>query len=111
MVFSSSFFGVIITVRSTEYENLKEATEMRESVSGKYGGVGMIISGLQDLTKTKFEQQLKSLPSSLTPPSTGTIENDQESQKEITAQLAKLQNRGVVVVDAFEGYAYDNNIR
>ena len=32
-------------------------------------------------------------------------------QNEITTQLQKLQNRGVVVVDAFEGYAYDNNIR
>ena len=89
---------------------------MRESVSGKYGGVGMIISGLQDLTKTKFEQQLKALPPSSASPSSGTIENnnennDSEKQNEITTQLQKLQNRGVVVVDAFEGYAYDNNIR
>ena len=30
----------------TEYENLKESKLMQESVSGKYGGVGMIISGM-----------------------------------------------------------------
>ena len=64
----------------------------------------------------KFEQQLKALPPSSASPSSGTIENnnennDSEKQNEITTQLQKLQNRGVVVVDAFEGYAYDNNIR
>ena len=29
----------------TEYQNLKVAQNMQESVQGKYGGVGLVISG------------------------------------------------------------------
>ena len=78
---------------------------------------------MNDLSKSNLEK-LKLLPS----PNTNTGTNIQESptdntnskqnnggeqkqQKDDNIRLSSLFNKGVVVVDAFEGYAYDNNIR
>ena len=106
---------------------------MRESVSGKYGGVGMVISGVQDISKVKLEK-LKSLPApSLPNPSDTKLKNSQNDKKQTPnaydnfpnmkngkdkgnnelndIALSKTQSRGIVVVDAFENYAFDNNIR
>lgn len=98
---------------------------MRESVSGKYGGVGMIISGIQDVSKAKLEK-LKSIPKSSLPTPSDMNKNKQtptdydnfpdtnDSKAKDEAndiKISKLQSRGIVVVDAFENYAFENNIR
>lgn len=77
----------------TEFENLGAAKSIQESVSGKYGGVGMIIAGAkpQDLTQSEDKQ----------PPATSP-----DSSKAVKSKAA-----GVVVVDAFEGYSFDSDVR
>ena len=71
----------------TEYENIKDSQQIQESVSGKYAGVGLVISnninanGFTDSTTSKLNQKLK-----------------------------KNKN-GVTVVGSFEGYAYDAGMR
>jgi C-terminal peptidase prc len=76
----------------TEYENLMAAQTMQESVNGKYGGVGLVISNARNPLLMKTEKRISSLPSDL-------INTD------------KLSSLGVEVADAFEGYAYDAGLR
>ena len=89
--------------------------------------------GMNDLSKSNLEK-LKLLPSSNTDTNTNTHDSptdntntnnnnnnndnnkqsnsgDKQRQKDDNIRLSSLYNKGVVVVDAFEGYAYDNNIR
>jgi carboxyl-terminal processing protease len=80
----------------TEFENLGQAKQFQESVSGRYGGVGMIISGSKPKSNTK--SGYNQLPSKA------------EQTNEALPKKAK-QNDGVEVVNAFEGYAFDANIR
>ena len=77
----------------TEFESQKEAADMRESVSGKYGGVGLVISG---------------------PIKSGAVENeavgdgDEEGSETSKDPKKKVEVR---VVNAMEGYAYDAGMR
>ena len=61
--------GVSAMLRSldpyTEFENLDTAKYMQESVSGKYAGVGMVISGSKDISPTTLPQK-KDAPSTST---------------------------------------------
>jgi carboxyl-terminal processing protease len=66
----------------TEYENVMAAQSMQESVSGKYGGVGLVITSAKD-----------SIP------------------KPADQSNAGSRGLGVEVADAFEGYAYDAGLR
>lgn len=123
----------------TEFESRSEAIEMEESVSGRYGGVGLVIRG-----GTNLADELDEEPSSVekievdnpasgnpnikdtTPPVAvkdggGTApnmdksisrENDEEDDA-IERKKAREKSRedGIRVVSAFEGYAYDAGMR
>jgi C-terminal processing protease CtpA/Prc len=85
----------------TEFEDLEAAKSMQESVSGKYGGVGLVISN-------KIDQNPIRASKKDTKPDTGNSVSKIPSQKQAPE---KEGNKGVSVVDAFEGYAYDAGIR
>lgn len=89
-LFESAVSGMLKTLDPyTEFENLKSAQNFQESVSGKYGGVGMVISGTKPIEAT-----------SNFPAKSNGAQNI----------IAKEAN-GVSVVDAFEGYSFDANVR
>ncbi len=71
----------------TEYEDLQEAKQLQESVSGKYAGVGMVIADILPDTGKKGGLTSSSTTTSTTLPG------------------------NVQVVSAFEGYAFDKDIR
>lgn len=74
----------------TEFEDLKAAQAVQESVSGRYGGVGLVIGG----RKTTLPPSLPKISPTM---KIETIEVEKQT--------------GVTVIDAFEGYAYDANLR
>lgn len=86
----------------TEFEDLEAAKSMQESVSGKYGGVGLIISSKIDPNPATFLKK-EPLPSSV---DIGVGSKDILSVKPVVEKP-----KGVNVVDAFEGYAYDAGMR
>jgi len=99
----------------TEFENLGDAKSMAESVSGKYGGVGMVIAGARDAGRLNIEKSIPAL--------TGDKDKDKDKDKAKDTEpsssnnnnnnirLSSVRDKGIVVVDAFEGYAFDNKIR
>lgn len=72
----------------TEFENMEGAKQMQESVSGRYGGVGLVISSSK--------------------PGANLI-----GGKRALPRPAGKEERfgGVTVMDAFEGYAFDGGMR
>jgi carboxyl-terminal processing protease len=84
----------------TEFENLGAAKSMQESVSGKYGGVGMVISG----------QINKPVKSQMIDKNTGE-EPGARRTLDVKQSMMGKEKKGVMVVDAFEGYAFDADIR
>ena len=152
--------GVNAMLRSldpyTEFEGKQEAVALTESIGGKYGGVGLVISGAtpRDLkaieeatTKTATETPSSSSSSSSSSsasdqdgpnvvsssPGNGSklIPNDalQDNKKNTDAVgnnedddedddtreerkfLELVQRKGIQVVSAFEGYAFDYGMR
>lgn len=123
----------------TEFESRVEAKEMEEMVSGKYGGVGLVIRGVQNLgdeeivlenTVEKIEASPSSSDSSskinekpsidtTTPPvavkdTNKAGDDDEEEDIEVTQRRRarkKSMEDGIRVVSAFEGYAYDAGMR
>jgi len=156
----------------TEFEAKEEAQQMSEGIMGRYGGVGLVISGAtpRDLTEikkitgatdvssssvNKLKQEAMPNDSKLLPndaiqdsmtPADDVKTNDGSSQssnakgknadtrvvdnrndiddeddeedkyikqrrKEVLKQLSKAQDRGIQVVTAFEGYAFDYGMR
>ena len=102
----------------TEYQNFNDAVAMQESVTGKYGGVGLIISGGKDSRSVDnsdpaaMETPLKSTSSS--PSSSSPSPNSQPSASQSNEDCSDInKNRycGVTVVDAFENFAYDYGLR
>mmetsp|Transcript_17153 Transcript_17153/g.37234 ORF Transcript_17153/g.37234 Transcript_17153/m.37234 type:complete len:629 (+) Transcript_17153:348-2234(+) len=118
----------------TEFESRVEAQELEESVSGKYGGVGLVIRGGSNLVELEAEvdaanvdnvEKIEAAPSS--PSSLKNNENPPVAVKdgkkvtdndgedvELTAKkraLRKSMDDGIRVVTAFEGYAYDAGMR
>eukprot|EP01035_Chromulina_nebulosa_P017814 gene17814-23424_t len=79
----------------TEYENFGQARSMQESVSGKYGGVGLVIANSKDSTTKKI------------------IDKNQNFNKFDETNAVRVPDiiNGVSVADAFEGYAYDAGMR
>lgn len=117
----------------TEFENMASAKAMQESVSGKYGGVGMVISATKDkanpsaTTALKREDiPLKDSPENSPPPpplgeegrkelNNGGVDNRRDTGSSSVIDSETSANgdafKGIIVVDAFEGYAYDAGIR
>jgi len=100
----------------TEFEGRKEAVEMTESVSGKYAGVGLVISGSTTPDPESLQKILES-EQGLEDDVEGVLEEDdlQELEQEQTMKLSKardkIKNRGIRVISAFEGYAFDYGLR
>jgi len=134
--------GVSAMLRSldpyTEFEGKREAAALNESIDGKYGGVGLVISGATPKDLERIKKETAILSSSATPNDnsgskllpTEAIEdrdslnteddldedNDVEGisiRRRITDRklLEKVQSQGIRVVSAFEGYAYDYGMR
>lgn len=120
----------------TEFESRTEAAELEESVTGKYGGVGLVIRGGTNLAEAAKEDNIvldkvdttTAAPSSNTsnnkkqpknaskpPPvaSSKDVDDDEEDLEIIERKRArrKSMEEGVRVVSAFEGYAYDAGMR
>lgn len=115
----------------TEFEGKQQAVELSESIGGMYGGVGLVISGatpkdLEVLKKAQEqqsaaaaaanEQQQADVASSSS--STVALEDDDDddgvSLEDRLAQkkmIEKARERGIRVVSAFEGYAFDYGMR
>jgi len=126
MLFETAMAAMLKTLDPyTVYENIGEAKSFQESVSGKYGGVGLIISSTVDKKLADSSLSLSSSPpppSLLSPketqdtkqiPNTEIREEDKrerEREKE-KERVKKSPPTGVTVVDAFEGYAYDAGLR
>lgn len=134
--------GVAAMLRSldpyTEFEAKEEAQQMNEGITGKYGGVGLVISGAipkqkniakaipppaasnqagtKLLPKDAIDDNANSQDVSMSSNS-ATSENDDEDDIELVAQknqvrqLQKAKEKGVRVVSAFEGYAFDYGMR
>eukprot|EP00518_Triparma_eleuthera_P000507 CAMPEP_0182457754 /NCGR_PEP_ID=MMETSP1319-20130603/3249_1 /TAXON_ID=172717 /ORGANISM="Bolidomonas pacifica, Strain RCC208" /LENGTH=686 /DNA_ID=CAMNT_0024656287 /DNA_START=265 /DNA_END=2325 /DNA_ORIENTATION=+ len=83
----------------TEFETRNEAADMRESVSGRYGGVGLVISGPTEASNL-------ALPGSDSDPDSSPPE-----PSESPSPSKRKQKKEIRVVNAFEGYAYDAGMR
>jgi hypothetical protein len=83
----------------TEFEDLRVAQSMKESVSGKYGGVGLVIGNRNGrvLPVDAASKEPSDMPQGVSGGSAGGS--------------AAGGGGGVVVLDAFEGYAYDWDLR
>ena len=146
--------GVSAMLRSldpyTEFEGRQQASDLTESISGKYGGVGLVISGSTPPKKTpkpsapvvqdavmEQQQQQQPLPEGKEGPRDGDIssmgnpvddlddyedadddldldEEDLPDQEELAyrkRQVKVARDRGIHVVSAFEGYAFDYGMR
>jgi C-terminal peptidase prc len=170
--------GISAMLRSldpyTEYESREDAQTLNEGISGKYGGVGLVIAGVtpRDVAEIIMQQQQSStwsapsssivLPDdgitdsiSSSPEDSGSssgssssgngqsstssssrsknkgpakiqfINNDNQDEEELDEEermvmekkqqqikaITKAQQKGIRVVSAFEGYAYDYGLR
>ena len=74
----------------TELEPPQAARDLKESVSGRYGGVGLVIA------------------SDRNPPSSAAADSAMMST---LGGESRQSGRGTIVVGAFEGYAYDSGMR
>eukprot|EP00557_Chaetoceros_sp_GSL56_P006788 CAMPEP_0176494668 /NCGR_PEP_ID=MMETSP0200_2-20121128/10232_1 /TAXON_ID=947934 /ORGANISM="Chaetoceros sp., Strain GSL56" /LENGTH=804 /DNA_ID=CAMNT_0017892467 /DNA_START=3205 /DNA_END=5616 /DNA_ORIENTATION=+ len=131
----------------TEFEGKQEASDLNESVTGKYGGIGLVISGTNIPPKPSMSSSIKSITSDkvnnnkilpneamndnmrLLDDDTIALDDDDDddgdllegfgmssqalSQKRRDEQKAyeKAVERGIRVVNAFEGYAFDYGMR
>lgn len=157
----------------TEFEAKEEAQQMNEGIMGRYGGVGLVISGatprdlsemkkitgISDKTSSSSVNQLKNeaipngsklLPNDAIKDSMNEVEGDnnidgssktsnakdknpntrlvdssndagveddeedkyiKQKRKEQLKAIAKAQDKGIQVVSAFEGYAFDYGMR
>ncbi|KAJ1440508.1 hypothetical protein B484DRAFT_415530 [Ochromonadaceae sp. CCMP2298] len=112
----------------TEFEDLQSAKSMQESVSGRYGGVGLVIGNTKAPPKNPRTQPKPSLKPTegaavvgavgdgagagvvgvLEGAEAGTAAGAEAGAEELAARGAKW---GVTVQDAFEGYAFDADMR
>lgn len=116
----------------TEFESRTEAAELEESVTGRYGGVGLVIRGGTNLAEAAKEDDIV-LESTAAPSSSGMNNDNNKKQPKNAAKppvasskdvdeddieimerkraRRKSMEEGVRVVSAFEGYAYDAGMR
>lgn len=142
--------GVSAMLRSldpyTEFEGRQEAQDLNESVSGKYGGIGLVITGTAlpkpvvaapassesgNIVKSGSGGDSKILPKEalndnalMIDDDTIAIDDDDEDllsgvsasdraqlDKDQQKAYEKAAERGIRVVNAFEGYAFDYGMR
>jgi len=115
----------------TEFEGKTEALELSESINGKYGGIGLVISGpvlpksVTEAMSMNDDAMSNTDPTSgrspLTSSDRGNTDDpnyddaDSASSKvdayTIRREIQKARDRGIRVVSAFEGYAFDYGLR
>ncbi|KAL3786144.1 hypothetical protein HJC23_010718 [Cyclotella cryptica] len=116
----------------TEFESRQEAQDLEEVVSGRYGGVGLVIRGNNKLAMMQADDEDLVLEMAepavnkdngndkertVKPPVAvkNTLQDegdDPSSEKaERKRKLQKSMEDGIRVVSAFEGYAYDAGLR
>lgn len=100
----------------TEFEGRKEAVEMTESVSGKYAGVGLVISGSVEPDNDSM-QKILDTEKGVDDDVDGTLDQEdideivKENQIKLQKAREKIKNKGIRVMSAFEGYAFDYGMR
>ena len=114
----------------TEFESRTEAVELEESVTGRYGGVGLVIRGGTNLAEAAAEDDIsldsidssskssgssnsQKQPKNASKSPVVSKDDDEEDIDIIERKRArrKSMEEGVRVVSAFEGYAYDAGMR
>lgn len=133
--------GVSAMLRSldpyTEFEGRQEAQDLNESVSGKYGGIGLVITGATpreaqpeetpqvDVSDKPSATKDKILPKDALEDNERLLDDDEdlisvdEFEREDIIQekmnqkkaLKKAIDKGIRVVSAFEGYSFDYGMR
>jgi S1-C subfamily serine protease len=96
----------------TEFESRQEAIDLEESVSGVYGGVGLVIRGstlTADAEDILLEPVSTDGEKSAKPPIVKNLED--EDRAALKRRKLKSMEDGIRVVSAFEGYAYDAGLR
>ena len=105
----------------TEFEGKTEAIELSESVNGKYGGIGLVISGpvLPKAVTEAVSLEAQNKDSTNRSPLTSSDPNEEDGDESTTSpdaynirrEIQKARDRGIRVVSAFEGYAFDYGLR
>lgn len=130
----------------TEFEGKQEASDLNESVTGKYGGIGLVISGSNIPPKPSSVSSIKSVSSDkgnnkilpneavndnmrLLDDDTIALDDEWEEDEDLLGGIGmsnqalsqqrreekrayeKALERGIRVVNAFEGYAFDYGMR
>mmetsp|Transcript_6224 Transcript_6224/g.24268 ORF Transcript_6224/g.24268 Transcript_6224/m.24268 type:complete len:729 (-) Transcript_6224:931-3117(-) len=89
------------------YTTLQKSDDLREQVQGRYGGVGLVISEplqISDVQKAKALPTLKTPNQPKTPKGPGIKGSG-------AAGTTRSEESSVVVLSAFEGYAWDAGMR
>ncbi len=99
----------------SEFESdLSEAQAMRESVVGRYGGVGLVIVGetpRPNSAAPAAPREARPLPKPAVPSEAPGEPPPPLEAKAPMSSLSKYTARGALVVGAFEGYAFDHGLR
>jgi C-terminal peptidase prc len=111
----------------TEFESANEATAMTESIQGKYGGIGLVITAINNNKKNLVKNADNPVSSSLDMavpasskllPDAAQQDNDRLLNDVSTVKPGKIKKNsqkkghdGIRVVSAFEGYAFDYGLR
>ena len=116
--------GVSAMLRSldpyTEFEGKQEAADLTESIDGKYGGVGLVISGATPkdmalLTKTTAADAAAAAVDKDGNKNNNKSNNNDDDDDGLNDEQLKfvkqVQEKGIRVVSAFEGYAFDAGMR
>jgi len=132
--------GVNAMLRSldpyTEFEGKQEAADLTESVSGRYGGIGLVISGTKGSTLEQAGVVKEVVGDSSTSGGRGLLPQDAlddqarlsqdedddllgedmdedmiRERKEKKKYLKKAREQGIRVISAMEGYAFDYGMR
>lgn len=92
----------------TEFENVRATQGIQESVSGRYGGVGLVITN----TPKEKTPGASVLRQSLPPADVEAKQSSSSISNSNSNSGGKLPaNNGVTVVDAFEAYAFQGGMR
>lgn len=94
----------------TEFESRQEARDLEESVSGMYGGVGLVIRG-STLTAEAQDMILEPVQDDANRDNDKPIVKNDDDIAAIKRRRQKTMDDGIRVVSAFEGYAYDAGFR
>jgi carboxyl-terminal processing protease len=113
----------------TEFEAKEEAQNVMESIDGKYGGVGLVIAGMTKPSAAVLNDNQEAKPADdvvrdVSSTAGSFLEKDEddemdEDEDEFDYQVRQQEKRryeqaaakGIRVVKAFEGYAFDYGLR